>query len=701
MSDRLYDLVPYVYKQRDADAGYPLRALLRVIAVEVNALEEDIARTYENWFIETCEEWVVPYIGDLLGFQPVHAARPGSKSDADAMRRNRFLAPRRDVANFVRAHARRGTLALLEVLSHDAARLPSRAVERYTQLAWTQSLNSLHLARGRTADLRDVDALDLLDTPFDAVAHSVDGRENGANIPNVADYAWRLRSYPVTNAPAYFLQRGGGYFFYTFSAFGNDAPLFTKAVRERESTTIAGELNVPTPIRRRAFERQLGDYYGLDENGGARSVMIWKDGKPLPRKSIVAADLSDWFYRPPKGHVAVDPRLGRMAFAEEPKREVRVSYRYGFSADVGAGEYTRRIAQSAGAVIFRVGAQERFTTISDAIEAWNARDPRYRHAVIEIADSDVYTPRGSLTLEIASKNSLQIRAANRCRPIINLLDYSPSRGEALNVVLHDGARFTLDGVVVSGRPLRVDGADGKTVDARVDVRHCTLVPGWSIHRNCEPDEPSEASIDVNGLRGTLSIDATITGTIAVSDRTAEGEPLTIRIRDSIVDATAETLEAIHGPGRAWAYAALTIVRSTVIGTIDAHAIDLAENTIFMSPARVVRRQRGCVRFSWVPPGSRTPRRYHCQPDLVEEAAPDDAAAERLRVEPRFNSVRFGAPDYCQLASDCAAEILRGADDQSEMGVFHDLFFPQRAAALRARLDDYTPAGMHSGIVYAD
>src|SRR5262249_61780002 len=71
---------------------------------------------------------------------------------------------------------------------------------------------------------------------------------------------------------------------------------------------------------------------------------------------------------------------------------------------------------------------------------------------------------------------------------------------------------------------------------------------------------------------------------------------------------------------------------------------------------------------------------------------------RQRVRPRFNSVRYGAPTYCQLASDCADEIARGADDESEMGAFHDLFQPQRIANLRARLDEYTPASMDAGIL---
>jgi len=62
-------------------------------------------------------------------------------------------------------------------------------------------------------------------------------------------------------------------------------------------------------------------------------------------------------------------------------------------------------------------------------------------------------------------------------------------------------------------------------------------------------------------------------------------------------------------------------------------------------------------------------------------------------------MRYGSPVYCQLGFSCPEEITRGADDESEMGVFHDLFQPQRAINLRARLDEFTPAGMETGIIY--
>ncbi len=72
--DRLYNLLPAVHRQRDAEQGYPLKALLQVISEQVNVVEDDITGLYENWFIETCQDWVVPYIGDLVGYRPASEA---------------------------------------------------------------------------------------------------------------------------------------------------------------------------------------------------------------------------------------------------------------------------------------------------------------------------------------------------------------------------------------------------------------------------------------------------------------------------------------------------------------------------------------------------------------------------------------------------------------------------------------------------
>jgi hypothetical protein len=259
--DYLYQLLPYVHRLRDAEQGEPLRALLNVINEQVNVVEEDIAQLYENWFIETCEDWVVPYIGDLVGYRPVN--EPSALTDARSKLRNKIIVPRREVANTINFRRRKGTLALLEMLANDVADWPARAVEFYRLLAWLQHVNHVRLARARSADLRAGDALDRLNSSFDEIAHNVDVRRITShrspgryNIPSVGVFVWRLKSYSVTDTPAYCVEKEGAQC-YTFSALGNDTPLCTSPEHESSATDIASEINVPTPIRRRVFSEVL------------------------------------------------------------------------------------------------------------------------------------------------------------------------------------------------------------------------------------------------------------------------------------------------------------------------------------------------------------------------------------------------------------------------------------------------------------
>lgn len=144
--DRLYNLLPAVHRQRDAEQGYPLKALLQVISEQVNVVEDDINGLYENWFIETCQDWVVPYIGDLVGYRPVsEAGEPGDVTGQEGLGLNKILFPRREVANTIGYRRRKGTLALLEELSRSAAGWPARAVEFYRLLQVAQHINHQHL----------------------------------------------------------------------------------------------------------------------------------------------------------------------------------------------------------------------------------------------------------------------------------------------------------------------------------------------------------------------------------------------------------------------------------------------------------------------------------------------------------------------------------------------------------------------------
>jgi hypothetical protein len=746
--DRLHELLPAVHRIRDADRGYPLRGLLRIAGEQIAAIEDNIGQLYDNWFIETSEDWVVPYLAALIGYRSVVEA--GLVTDGSSALA-KILTPRAEAANTLAYRRRKGSLALLEQLANNAAGWPARAVEFYTLLGRAQNISHLQMQRGFTADIRNAGTLDLIDGPFDTQAHSVDVRSIASryrtgryNIPSVGVFVWRLKAYGLTHAPANCVEAYGPHCF-SFSALGNDSPLFNRAIPETDPTGIAGELNLPVPIRRRALEvrsdeRPFTNQVSEAYYGAAKSVAIyapdWPQAgapQPIPAERIAVADLSGWKSRPPRGRIAVDPVLGRMVFPTRhlPRNGVYVDYLYGFSADMGGGEYGRSVSQPVSHSYYAVSrdnpGEAISTSVTAALERWRDEknalpaepaqdDPKHqewledkerlRAAVIEILDSAAYTER--LTISLEDGEYLQIRAADRKRPVIRVLDHAVDRPDSFTIRGKRASRFKLDGLVVAGRGLRIEGLyddndnpeeTGDLCD--VTIRHCTLVPGWWLDCDCSPIRPHEPSIALSDSSARLVIEHSIIGAIHVTADERRHDPVQISISNSIVDATAKARPAICAPNLPLAFATVSIQNSTVVGTVETHAITLAENSIFTSEVRVGRRQTGCMRYCHVPWGSRTPRRHCCQPDEVRHAAAAGLEQEEsLRVMPRFNSLRYGTPSYGQLAQSCATEIRKGADDESEMGAFHNLFQPQRTAILQARLSEYTPADMNAGILFA-
>jgi hypothetical protein len=745
--NRLYDLLPAVHRMRDAELGYPLRALLRVAGEQFAAIEDNISQLYDNWFIETCEDWVVPYLAALTGYRP--AAEAGIAADGSGALA-KILTPRAEAANTLAYRRRKGSLALLELLANNAAGWPARAVEFYALLGRSQNISHLQMQRGFSASIRDASVLDLIDGPFDRLAHSADVRRIDSarafgryNIQSVGVFVWRLKSYPVTHGPAYCVEAQARHCF-SFSALGNDAPLFGRAVPESDPAAIADELNLPVPIRPRALElrsrkRPFTNQVSKSYCGAGRSFAIYAPGwpqrdaeQPVPAKQISVADLSGWKARPPAGRIAIDPVLGRIVFPSRqlPTDGVYVDYRYGFSADMGGGEYPRTLSQPLAGhyklyPVRRDGGLDVFSSVNAALAQWRhdctapdgvvegspehqkwlASKNLFRAAVIEIQDSAAYTEQ--LAIELEEGEYLQIRAASGKRPIIRLLDHSVERPDGFSIRGKRASRFKLDGVLVAGRGLRISGLSenldppdhGDLCD--VVIRHCTLVPGWWLDCDCAPMAPHEASIALTDSSASIMVEHSIVGAIHVTANERAQDPVKVSISDSIVDSTHEDRLAICAPNLPLAFAQLDIRRSTIIGQVAAHAIELAENSIFTGNVRVGRRQIGCMRYSFVPPGSRTPRRRRCQPDeAMGKAAADLEKQAAGQMAPEFNSLRYGQPAYGQLAQSCVVEIRRGADDESEMGAFHNLFQPQREAILAARLFEYTPADMSAGILFA-
>jgi len=282
----------------------------------------------------------------------------------------------------------------------------------------------------------------------------------------------------------------------------------------------------------------------------------------------------------------------------------------------------------------------------------------------------------------------------------------------------DQSEVTLNGLLITGGALVVPAANNQL--RRLRLRHCTLVPGIALENDGSPTQPGQPSLRIELDSVTVVIDHCIVGGLrAAPDATVE-------INDSILDATIETGVAYAALDGDAAGGMLQAVDCMVIGKVHTVLMEYASNVIFISrlaagdtwlqPVRSERRQTGCVRFSFLPLASLVPRRYRCQPELeianrIEERERDGThltALQKAVIEadvvaslvPRLTSRRYGDPGYCELDVRCAQQIKQGADDEAEMGAFHELYEPQRETNLRVRLDEFLRFGLEAGIFYA-
>jgi len=670
-TETLYQLLPAIHRIRDAELGYPLRELLSVIAEQVAAMEENLEQLYDDHFIETCSQWVAPYIGDLIGYRSLHGVVPGVAS------------PRADVANTIRYRRRKGTASMLEQVARDVTGWPARAVEFFQLLGWTQYMNHGRPDAHYAPDLRQWQKLQWLDGPFDTAAHTAEMRRitTGSgryNIPNIGLYLWRVRAFSLTRSPATADATLGAGLLLRFNPLGIDMPLYSSPETEEEISHLAEPLNVPLPLQRRWLKAHLDDYYGPD-----RSLVLELQGAApgeppqlLPKGDIRICDLSDikdgggtvigWAHQPASGSgkIAIDPVLGRIAFGDTPAGTVLVSFHYGFSIAIGAGEYERGTAGLHGPV----------QTISGGAPLQPALNGVKSGGTVEVVDSFRYqeTP----TIEVNAGASVTLRGGNGNRPLL-------LAGGDINLNLGAKSTLILDGWVISAGTL-VMADFGDDEPRRLILRDCTLVPG-----------STNVSLSVAHPFAEIEMERCISGPIHLA---ADAE---ITLRECIVDATAPELELYRAPGinELLAGGAMTLESCTVIGKVHTRQLTLASDCLFVArlaesgetwkaPLWVERRQQGCVRFSFVPRGSITPRRYHCQPEAGD-----------LQTRPHFTSLRYGDAGYCQLRQATPESIRRGAHDESEMGVMHGLYQPQREINLQVRMDEYLRFGLEAGIFY--
>lgn len=465
-AERLYQLLPAIYRIRDGEeGGDALRALLAVLEEERSFLEDDIDRLYDNWFIETCDPWVVSYIGDLLGVRELYPERAAGA----AQRTYGQLQRRAYVANILACRRRKGTVPVLEQLARDITGWPARAVEFWQLAAASANLN--RTSSNSTASLRPASRPELSGTPFEVQAgyraevRRIASSGGRYNLPNLGLFLWRLSSYPLEKVtaglPAGKLSPELQGRCYTFSPLGSDSPLFNSPKTETEIIQLAQEINVPGKLPTRP------NYEGY--SGAEPAFKIFANGqpRPIPPAEVLIASLgnegNEW--QLPSGNyetkvVAVDPQRGRLAFLERhlPSR-VEVSYACGFSGDIGGGPYERLASIPPGLQLLEPGKY--MPPLTWQLTPTSSADSNPLAAVIQIWNGTVRAWQGIRELTCLPLAALSIPpAALTIEPLQQRSEFQAGRLSGLEVIATIGSQEVLvtPGVAVDaqGRTIYLD-----------------------------------------------------------------------------------------------------------------------------------------------------------------------------------------------------------------------------------------------------
>jgi hypothetical protein len=687
-AEKIWEWIPATYRHEDglADPPHVLRGIVEILARQAAIARRTSDRLWEDQFIQTCDDWAVPYIGNLLGTRLI-----GSPN-----RRARRV----DVARTIFYRRRKGTPVVMEALIQDITEWEGVVVESFKRMARARHRLDPEPARffgpltgtppGGTVDLRMGRVGDILDGPFDDMAHTpdfrrIEGYQGRYNIPKLNFFLYRLFAYEVAKATPWDFgdQR------FTFDPSGRDIALFRPGQRiGNEDWTPVQEWQLPAPIPCRLLEQFRSN---LIPDALALAVApSGEDAAPLPPKSIQAGNLVDWSLPAAPGTEAViDPVLGRFLLTSAPGTEGEVyalRYHYGFPGEVGAGTYDRsQSVLQEGVTDFDGGPDQPGPVTGFSLPSTGTH---------QFTNSKTYEPDTPANNTVDLIDELVLQAADRKRPYVKLVP----RADAIEWIFRaednasDGEIRSLTfeglwlGILPTGLALDDELTPVETLlvlDGDFDwvrISHCTLDPGGERARIdpgiCEVI-PS-VSLEIRGQVKELVIESSIVGPIRES--TSQRDPCSagkIVIRDSIVQSLLPGTAAIETR-----VAELTLERVTVFGDVSVNRLDATE-ALIQGTVRVLDNQHGCFRFSTAhdTPDKRMPRRY--ESPLFAPRIPNHF----------FTSRRFGDAGFAQLSVTAPDIIARGAENRGEMGAFNSLLIPIKRDDLETKVFEFMPFGL--------
>jgi hypothetical protein len=690
----------------------PLASMLAVVEEQLDLISENLDQLYDNQFIETCADWVIPYIGDLIGYQSI----AGVPESVDS--------PRAAVANTISFRRRKGTVLVLEQFARDLTGWGAHAVEFFEVTAVTQYVKHVRPSSTYAPSMRDWQSGLYMNSGFDQVAHRPDVRriETGLgryNLQNIGIFLWSLTAYSLTDTPCRPVPGAAGC--YRFNPLGRDTPLFNNPVSQGANITQpAARVNVPAALARRELCSDLQSGAGSSYYGEGLSLALYISGTLLNAYQIHVCNLSGadgaWINLPTTGvfWAAIDPALGRIALSPQaaaasaaaeavaPGTGLTASFYTGFNGDSGGGEYARTasftVQNEAWVLPFPDTVKPaRYTTLqgalAEAVQLLNLNG----QVAVEITTS--LTFEAAVAIDVPAGGAIELRAADGHRPVVMLASEMEVTGGAESAFLINGLVLSAAAAPASAKAALVHApaarpGGGASQLGQLTLTHCTLVPGWALAPAGTPLYPGQPALSAEAPGLTVSAARSIVGPLRIASLTSA------TLTDSIIDANAATSAAYAAEGVAGAPAgggALTATGCTFIGKIHAVLLELVSDCLILAalapgdadraPMWADRRQAGCVRFSYLPAAAITPQQFEC------------VTPGPQTPQPLFVSLRYGDPGYAKLMACTDDSIRRGADDGGEMGAFHFVLAPLRETDLGIRLAEYVPAGLEYGIIY--
>jgi len=271
--DLLYQLLPQVYRSQDSLGE--LQDFVALFGHELARLRANMDQLQRDFYIDSCQEWVIPYIGDLVGTTVLF---------------NQGARNRADVKNTIRWRREKGTLAGLEDIAAQITEWGALAAEMFQELIWSQNLNHVRSRALWTVNLSDPVAMAKFDTPMDDSCRTVDFRPvrgiTGAyQISNVGFWLWTLPSNPVTGVDP---QKEDSQRYY-FSPLKRNQVLYAGGDKP-DCTTPTSDADIcllhadHLPIRGRDFSDHTEQYWGANAGFG-----IYEDGILLCEPATAAS----------------------------------------------------------------------------------------------------------------------------------------------------------------------------------------------------------------------------------------------------------------------------------------------------------------------------------------------------------------------------------------------------------------------------